>query len=90
MAHRKLHIFLFQLYWNKMDGAYNSLNNIFSTLIQTSAAAERVFSLLECNSDIESTPRLKETDSWGREVEELSRQTTLQKVIPSKYVYEMH
>lgn len=70
-----------------MDGAYNSLNGILNTLIQTSAAAERVFSLMECKPDIETTPKLRETNSWGRVISDANtseRQPTIgvQKRIP--------
>lgn len=52
-----------------MDSSYTNLNGILNTLIQTSAAAERVFSLMECKPDIEETPKLKGTNTWGHEVE---------------------
>lgn len=51
-----------------MDNAYHSLNGISNTLIQTSAAAERVFALIECQSDIEKVPQVQKVNSWGVEI----------------------
>eukprot|EP00922_Rhytidocystis_sp_ex-Travisia-forbesii_P036103 GHVS01053580.1.p1 GENE.GHVS01053580.1~~GHVS01053580.1.p1 ORF type:complete len:442 (+),score=73.55 GHVS01053580.1:1098-2423(+) len=44
----------FELYWNQMNSSYQSLNGIINSLIRAAAAAQRVFSLLDCKPDIEA------------------------------------
>lgn len=44
----------FQLYWNMMNNAYQSLQNIVTGFTRAAAAAERVFTLLDLLPDIDN------------------------------------
>eukprot|EP00916_Digyalum_oweni_P013094 GHVL01021534.1.p1 GENE.GHVL01021534.1~~GHVL01021534.1.p1 ORF type:complete len:702 (-),score=98.20 GHVL01021534.1:223-2328(-) len=48
----------FQLYWNMMNNAYKSLSQVVNSLARAAAAAQRVFSVLDCTPDLEDTTDL--------------------------------
>ena len=43
----------YQLYWNMINNAYQSLNNVLNQFTRAAGAAERVLSLLDMEPDID-------------------------------------
>ena len=48
----------YQLYWNMINNAYQSLNNVLNQFTRAAGAAERVLSLLDMEPDIDPTAGL--------------------------------
>lgn len=67
-----------------MDSAYSGLTGIMNTMIETSAAAERVFSLMECKPDIERVPEMKQPPDIDRKPE-ISEPVGSSSIMPTEF-----